>query len=298
MGLVCVLWVEPLFRNKSYDRFQQLMQYAMADLNECAEVGLATTLEEAEELTKDNKLFIILGIEGLAFMEYWRGTNNEAKLENALNDLSPFKISHAIFAWNETNFLASGTGGEDNSRSGLTSAGELAVSEMNRRHWHVDVSHLDEISFWDIANISEKPLLASHSNAKRLCPHERNLTDEQIKAIAATGGLIGINSNGPFINESCPSITHFVDHIAYVANLVGIKHVGLGFDFLDYLQDYQLEGAGFKPTKGLEGAAQIPDLVDHMITRGFSYEDIDRVCFENAFKYLFRNRTIDQIKRS
>src|SRR5690606_28297515 len=96
----------------------------------------------------------------------------------------------------------------------------------------VDISHLSEPGFWDVMRISSAPVYASHCNAKRLCHHARNLTDDQIRAVAESGGVVGINFCDAFLVESGEAtLDHVVDHIAYVCDLVGPEHVGLGTDY-------------------------------------------------------------------
>lgn len=287
-GLICVFWVEPLYRGQDYERFQQLLRYTIEDLLECPEVELVPSFQADINAGDKNKLSVLLGIEGLSFMEFWKGRNKEEKVVNALDDLIAQKgIYHSIFAWNEVNFLASGTGADyEDVKRGLSQTGEMAVQEMQKRNWLVDVSHLDEPSFWDVAQISRKPLLASHSNARSLCNSERNLTDNQIKAIACSGGLIGINSYGSFVNDTNPTLSHFLDHVVYIAELVGIEHVGFGFDFVDYLQSYELGDTFSNLTKGLEDVTKVPDLIDKMINRGFSSTEIEKVCFSNSLRFF------------
>lgn len=101
----------------------------------------------------------------------------------------------------------------------------------------IDVSHANEKTFWDIYNNTTKSFIASHSNAKSLCNHKRNLTDEQIKAIASRDGVIGINAYKGFvaIDSYKQNLERFVDHIEYIISLVGVRHVALGFDFCEYL---------------------------------------------------------------
>lgn len=286
-GLICVFWVEPSYRGLDFMRFHQLLHYAIEDLKECPAVELVSTFPDETNLIK-HKLYVLLGIEGLSFMEFWTGRNKEEKVLNALDYLMDKKqIYHSIFAWNEVNFLASGTGcNVESEKRGLSPTGEIAVREMQKRNWSIDVSHLDEPSFWDVVRSSQKPLLASHSNVRTLCDSERNLTDEQIKAIAGSGGLIGVNAYGSFVHDTTPTLSYFIDHIAYIAELVGVEYVAFGFDFVDYLQNYDLGSTFSNLTKGLEDVTRVPDLIDKMINKGFSSSEIEQVCFLNSQRFF------------
>ena len=172
----------------------------------------------------------------------------------------------AALTWNEKNIL--GTGAGENSCEGLTEIGKKAVRKMNEIGMIVDVSHANEKTFWDIAEISTKPFIASHSNARTLCDVPRNLTDEQIKAVAQSGGVIGVNGYIGFIKKcdfsspapienpdlsSKPDLKDLADHIDYIAGLVGVDYVGLGFDFCEYLSE-ELKDTNPKILKMLQNA--------------------------------------------
>ncbi len=307
IGLICTLWVEPIFKGRDYKRFHTILTHALDDFHESTEVKLITTREEIHSAEQNNQFFVLLGLEGLTFMEDWRGDSPEEKVGHAVSDLTELHISHAIFAWNERNFIASGTGAVTTATTaesaslaasytashppapaarGLSRTGQVLIRKMEKQRWIIDLSHLDESSFWDVVKVSHTPLMASHSNARKLCDVERNLTDEQIKAIAQSGGIIGVNAYGSFVKKTNPTIDHVIDHIEYIASLAGIDHVGFGFDFVHYLEPYDL-GKPFRDyTGGLEDPSKIPDLIDRMISRGFSWQDIEKVCYRNALSFL------------
>jgi membrane dipeptidase len=130
--------------------------------------------------------------------------------------------------WNGANALADGTG--ERRGGGLTHFGRAVVKEMNRLNMIVDISHLSEAAFWDVAAISESPIIASHSNAKAICTHPRNLTDKQISAIIQKNGMIGLTFVPEFISDS-PSVDALMLHIEHILSLGGEDALGFGSDF-------------------------------------------------------------------
>ena len=286
-SMICVIWVEPAFRADPIVRFRNLLRHTLDDLLTSKHANVCLTVDDMKEEVNSNKINLFLGIEGMTFLEEWGQDSLDANIESAFEYLHENNVRHTIFVWNEWNALASGTGSEDGPKSkGLTSFGELAVHKANELNWILDASHLDEASFWDMYNATDQPIIASHSNAFALCPDERNLKDEQIKAIAARGGLIGLNAFHGFVDKKNPTLERFVDHAAYISDLVGPEYVAFGFDFIDYLSTYEL-GAPIKgSTLGLENVTKISDLLDCMKARGFTTKEIEGTSFNNAFQFM------------
>jgi membrane dipeptidase len=140
----------------------------------------------------------------------------------------------------------------------------------------IDLSHLNEAGFWDVASTSTKPLVASHSNANALAPAVRNLTDKQLDAVRDSSGLVGINYHCGFLRKdgfSSPtdtSLSLIADHLIYIADRNGIDGVALGSDF---------DGAAMPGD--LKDAAGLPRLIDELRTRGFDDESLRKIGFEN-----------------
>ena len=163
---------------------------------------------------------------------------------------------------------------------GLTDVGKELVRTCNRLGILVDLSHLNERRFWDVAAISDSPLIATHSNAHSLSPHSRNLTDKQLAAIRDSGGMVGANFATAFLRsdgarDAETSIEVVVDHIEYMLKHVVEDGVGLGSDF-----------DGAKMPSGLGNAAELPNLVGAMRARGFDQPLIEKVCFKNWLRVL------------
>ncbi len=134
----------------------------------------------------------------------------------------------------------------------------------------VDLSHINEAGFWDTLDVTSFPVIASHSNARALCDSPRNLTDEQLKAIAERDGVVGGAVAIPsFVDREKPTIEKYVEHIEYMADLIGYEHVGLGFDFVYYLREW-----GGKSVEGFENESKIPELLNLLHER-FSKKEVE-----------------------
>jgi membrane dipeptidase len=182
--------------------------------------------------------------------------------------------------WSRPNHFGSGvpikrTGSPDIG-PGLTDLGKALVRTCNEMGILIDLSHLNEAGFWDVANTSTKPLVASHSNANALAPAVRNLTDKQLDAVRDSSGLVGINYHCGFLRKdgfSSPtdtSLSLIADHLIYIADRNGIDGVALGSDF---------DGAAMPGD--LKDAAGLPRLIDELRTRGFDDESLRKIGFEN-----------------
>ena len=165
-------------------------------------------------------------------------------------------------------------------RGGLTAAGKRLVTACNRLGVLVDLSHLNEAGFWDVHRISDAPLVATHSAVHALCPSPRNLTDAQLDAIGATGGIVGVNFHVGFLRpdgdaDAPTSLREIVRHARYVADRIGVEHVGLGSDF---------DGAHMPDD--LEDVTRLPDLVGALGEAGFSQRDLGLITHENWVRVL------------
>jgi membrane dipeptidase len=165
---------------------------------------------------------------------------------------------------------------------GLTDLGKALVAECNRLRIMIDLSHLNEKGFWDVAALSNAPLVATHSNAHAISPHSRNLTDKQLAAIRETGGMVGVNYAVSFLRQDGKQDRNtpaqmIVDHAAYLIEHLGEDGVGLGSDF---------DGAMIPAELGNAAGLQI--LVEAMEQRQFGKALIEKVCFRNWLRVLGR----------
>ena len=166
-----------------------------------------------------------------------------------------------------------------NIKDGLTPFGIEFVQEMERLGMIIDVSHLSDAGFYDVLKYTTKPFVASHSNARSITNNIRNMTDDMILKLADRGGVLGINFEGEFLEESNSrkgirsKISNMVMHICYIVNLAGIDYVGLGSDFDGVYQDLELDNAG-----------KMPELEKALKEAGLSKEDIEKIFYKNVLR--------------
>jgi membrane dipeptidase len=163
---------------------------------------------------------------------------------------------------------------------GLTDLGKKLIGACNQLRILIDLSHLNERGFWDVADISNAPLVATHSNAHALSPHSRNLSDQQLIAIRETGGIVGVNFATSFLRrdgrrDADAPIELVIDHIEHMLKHAGEDGVGLGSDF-----------DGAKIPAGIENAAGLQNLVEVMRTRDYGEPLIEKICFRNWLRVL------------
>ena len=165
---------------------------------------------------------------------------------------------------------------------GLTDAGRDLVRECNRLGVLVDLSHLNERGFWDMAALSDKPLVATHSNAHALCPSTRNLTDRQLDAIRDSDGMVGVNFAVAFLREDGrervdTSLETVVRHVDYLVERLGMERVGFGSDF-----------DGARVPRQIGDASGLPKLLGALRDRGYGDGEIRKLAHENWARVLGR----------
>ncbi len=229
--------------------------YQEAAINS-AEMALATSAAEIEEIVAQGKLAALLSIEG--------GEALEGKPE-ILPCLYHLGVRALGLTWNHRNQLADGVA-EARTGGGLTTLGLKTVAKMNRLGMVVDVSHLSPAGFWDVLEYSSQPVIASHSNARGLYDHARNLDDDQIKALATRGGVMGINFAPHFLGPA-GDLDAVLNHIDYIINLAGPDCVGLGSDY---------DGIAATPT-GLEDVSQMANITRGLVARGYQDSEIEKI---------------------
>jgi membrane dipeptidase len=238
-------------------------------------MGAVTVARSTADLDQPDRLVAVLHLEGAEAISP-DCANLETWYEAGLRSLGP--------VWSRPNAFGHGVpfafpSGPDTG-PGLTAAGRELVRRCNDLGIVVDVSHLNEQGFWDVANVSKAPLVASHSGAHALCACSRNLTDEQLDAIGTTGGVVGIVFANPFLREDGSEaddtpLDTIVAHVRHVAERIGIDHVALGSDF---------DGAPIP--KAMGDVTGLPRLLDALVDAGFSHEDVAKVAWFNWRRVL------------
>ena len=225
------------------------------------------TAEDAGNVLK-HKAATLLAIE--------EGGAIDGSLE-ALRCLYELGVRAMTLTWSNRNDIADGIN-EEATGSGLTLFGKQVVAEMNRLGMLVDVSHISTAGFWSVIETSTKPIIATHSNAKSLCAHPRNLNDEQIKALAQNGGLAGITFAGQFLEEDWRNacIESVYKHIDYMLNLIGNDdHIGFGSDF---------DGISHPPYN-IQGVQDYKPLIEYL-SKYYNDETINKITHQNVINLL------------
>ena len=229
---------------------------------------LITNKYDVEKVINEKKVGAVLSIEN--------GSSIEGNLDN-VDYFFDRGIRIMSITWNFENDL--GSGAKTVNDTGLTILGKDYIKRLNKKNILVDVSHVSEKSFYDVVNISNKPIIATHSCAKKLCNHPRNLTDDQIKKIAESGGTIGICFYNEFLSEkNIATVDDIVNHIEYIAELVGIDYVSFGTDF----QEKE------KCPDGIHRVLDFDKIFDNLRNRGVKEDDIEKIAGEN-FERVLKN---------
>lgn len=253
---------------------------------------LIRTVADLEALEQGNKIGILLALEGTMAVD------PEFSL---LRNYYRLGLRSVILTHNERNIFAEGCG--EKSNGGLSELGRKLLEEVNRTKLMLDLVHVAERTFHEALELFARIPVVSHSNARALCNHFRNLTDGQIKAIASRGGVIGMNFFGAIVDSDPKkaNLERMIDHIAYIGDLVGIDHVGLGPDFGDYYMDALLRWIdrhgvrlgmsrdSVKYATGIEDVSTLPRIAPAMLARGFSDSDIAKVLGGNFFRVYKSN---------
>ena len=221
-------------------------------------ISLAYTASEIEENRKSGKMSAILTIEGAAGFGF-----DPALLE----DLYKIGFRISTLGWNEKNVLC----GSHKTGGGLTDLGKEYVFEAQRLGMLIDVSHISDEAFWDIMEITQGPVLATHSNSRAVCNVSRKLTDEMFIAICQTGGVAGLNLYTDFLGENA-TLDTACDHILHWLDLGGEKHIALGGD---------LDGCDSLPA-GFAGVQDYPKLADCLLARGVGEQTVYDIFWNNA----------------
>lgn len=242
---------------------------------------------DVDRTVGDGRIALVLALEGMP------GIGSELELLETLHRLG---VRVASMTHVGRGALADGSG-EDAAGSRLTRAGVAAVAEMERMGMLLDVSHLGRGGVDQVLELAARPVIATHSSARALLDHHRNLSDAQLAGVAATGGVVCVNFYAPFLDPGEPSLDRLVDHIEHIAGVVGVERVGLGPDFVrEVLEDTtppccdRQAPADFVAGEylpGLEGPEGLPLVTSALLRRGWAERDVLGVLGGNVAR-LFR----------
>lgn len=222
-----------------------------------------------------------------------------------LQTLHRLGVRIASFAHFGRGMLADGSG-EDAAGSRLTRAGVEALAELERLGMMLDISHLGLAGVEHVLELARRPIIATHSSARALHDHHRNLTDAQLKGVADGGGVVCVNFFAGFIGPANPTVDRLADHIAHVVEIAGVEHVGLGPDFVKEILDEKfplcetlfIEGVdGKRAIPGLEGPAGLPLVTQALVRRGLSTEDVRLIVGGNVVRLFTEELGVPLSKR-
>lgn len=230
--------------------------------------GIAVTPDDVVRYKKEGKKTFLIGIE------------NGYAIGKDLKNLARFHemgVTYMTLCHTYDNDICDASTNSKKEWHGLSPFGKEVIKEMNRLGMMVDLSHASQETFYDVLELSDAPVICSHSSSRALCNHDRNLTDEQLRALAKNGGVVQVCLVNNFINskaeEAC--LTDVIEHIDHMVKVAGIDHVGIGSDF---------DGGG-----GVIGCNGVNDLIQvtiKLIEKGYQEEDIRKIWGGNLLRVM------------
>lgn len=280
-GGIFVIWNDPPYDKDPLKRTHQMMDAITREEPDCADIlTVARSYDDMMKAREEGKMYAFIGLEGL------KSIGEDLDL---IDEFYKFGARHAGLTWNEENPLATGALG--NPDRGLTDAGRRAVRKIQDKGMILDVSHLNDKSFWDLIDAATGPVAATHTNCRALCNQRRNLMDDQLKELAKTGGIIGLNSFNEFVHaeEDKQTVENLVKHLIHMVDIMGIDHVGFGFDFSEFIKGETLSSFSRQAnpyTIGLEDASHVPNVINEMKRVGFNDEEIQKISHGNWHRLI------------
>ncbi|HPQ47352.1 MAG TPA: membrane dipeptidase [Clostridia bacterium] len=236
--------------------------------NHMSREGFIEVIRNSSDLDKE-------GLKGLLSMEgmYFTGGNRDI-----VDELHSKGVRCMSLTWNPDNMYSGGISG--NTAGGLTREGSRVVERALEKGILIDVSHISDAGFFDVAEIASeygKPFAATHSNARALCHHKRNLDDSMLSTIAAADGFTGINMYSCFLSDNCEAdVEDVVAHIDYICSRTGPAHVGFGSDF---------DGID-RNKSAIAGPHEFHDVIDRLLSMNYNEDDVRNIAFGNIERVL------------
>lgn len=252
-------------------RTELMMACAKEEFGESPWLAVVRTAAEAETARAAGSMYAFISVEGMAALGEdicW------------LDRYAEFGARMGMLTWNEENALATGAGGDPS--KGLTELGKQTLRRMEERNMIVDVSHLNDGGFRDVLRLAHGPVIASHSNCRALCDVRRNLTDDQLRAIRDTGGIVGVNVYHNFVHaeRSKQTVEMLARHAVHMMDVMGVEHVACGFDFCEYF------GPGNEGARGMEDCSQSGNFFACLSQMGVSEREMEMIARENLLRIL------------
>ncbi len=264
--------VDYLSVNICYDRrpwreaFRTLSAYRAWVFAHGGDYALCATLDDVHAARADGKLAVTFDIEGMTALDEDPG---QVEVFHRLG------VRQMLIAYNLNNAAGGGCHDDD---AGLTAFGREVIAEMNRVGMMLDLSHTGSRTTLDAMAASSAPVIFSHSNSRRLCDHERNISDEQIVACAATGGMVGVTGIGLFLGPGGATVDNLMAHIDHMCGLIGAGNVGISLDY-SFTEDGldMAGGEAFWPTRQYSDKRNIgfiepesyPAITEALLARGY-----------------------------
>ncbi|MCI9273943.1 MAG: hypothetical protein HFE39_08320 [Clostridiales bacterium] len=260
------IWIPDQCRErKALALFNRAVHKLRAELAACAQVRQCISGEEIKETIAQGKAAALLTVEGGGVLGGDLST---------LDHLAQCGVKMLTLTWNGSCEIGDGAMVEH--PHGLTEFGKQAIHKMEELGIVADVSHASDPLFYDVAEIAKKPLVASHSNSRKLCPHPRNLTDDQFAVIQKSGGLVGLNFYPSFLEESGEAgVASVLRHADHFLSLGGERVLSIGSDF---------DGADM--AQGIEGIQSMERLYESFLHHGYKESVVKGIFFENAYKFF------------
>lgn len=261
------------------------ISYMLAEIRESdGKFCLVETSEQMQTILQSPS-----GVVGLTFcLGPQKSGDSPHMMETYLQlGITMFSMTH-----NRRNLFADGCG--EPMDGGLSNLGRELVKTLARLGIVIDISHISHRSFWEILDLVDVPVVATHSNCRSIHDHPRNLTDEQVKAIAERGGLVGINFHPDIVGGQNPTLDDIFKHFDHLMNLVGPERIAFGPDFQDFaleivvplLQNADPDGSIYGVNQlypqGAEDVTKMPNVAEALLARGISTADMHRVCVTNV----------------
>ncbi|MFA0889899.1 MAG: dipeptidase [Synergistales bacterium] len=284
---VMAIYVESRYTPwRSLDMSLRQQEALLQDLSESQHFFLVGSAKDLARVPEEGKIGVLIDLEGAEPLE--AGTEMLHLF---------FRLGTRMLGvtWNQRNALASGSDDEI-SCSGLTSFGREIVTEAAKLGMVIDVSHMSSNGVRDTLSLLKSPVIASHSGAKAVYDHPRNLSDEHIRSIAKSGGLVGVPAFPKLIAKTNASIQSVAEHVVHMLKIAGEEHVGIGADFVDFFDDLIKTGKMGEEwtvpevarTQGFWSASEIPNLGKELAIRGVSPSTVEGVLGENFIRVFER----------